>query len=181
MLTTREAIKSARHAMVDGNLVREDIPACLVAQWLDVIEESLKPDSQPHVDVWCDGWYKSCVAPELRMGYSFRVAVSRTVLPAHRGRLRWDKKYKKQPVNVAEYFAIIRALQWVKASGFQGSVTVHTDSQTVWGQITQAWNTNAHKFPQIGHLWAEASQLLDEVGGHLVKEPRLSVKAMLGH
>lgn len=180
MLTAQEVLESARYAMVDGNIARAPIAARVVGQWLDVLEEALEPTGSPRVDVWCDGWYKECAPHGLRLGYSFRAVIDGTVFPAERGVIALPSS-QRQPTNVAEYIALIRGLQWVKANNFCGNVVAHTDSQTVWGQITQAWNTNAHKFPQIGHLWAEASQLLDEVDGRLVKEPRDFVKALLGH
>lgn len=166
--------------MVDGNLRRAPVPACIVGQWLDVFEKSLGTTKRiPRVDIWCDGWYKELNPVAMRAGYSFRAVVDGAVFPTQRGFLLTESK--RQPVNVAEYVALIRALQWAQRNGFRGNIIAHTDSQTVWGQITQAWSTNAHKFPQIGCLWAEASQLLDEVDGRLVKEPRILVEALLGH
>ena len=182
MLTPQQVLDDARYAMVDGNVARSPVPARVVGQWLDVFEKSLGlTPSHPRVDIWCDGWYKEHHPRDLvKMGWAFRVVIAGAVLPAERGFINTTCDYR-QRVNVAEYIALIRGLQWLKEHRFYGNITVHTDSQTTWGQITQAWSTNAHKFPQIGCLWAEASQLLDEVDGRLVKEPRETVQAILGH
>lgn len=178
MLTTAQAVAEARHAMIDGNLVRAPVPARVAGQWLDVIEDTLKPNASPRVDVWCDGWHKDQNPPGLQMGYTFRPVINGAVLNTYRSSM---PDCTEQPSMIAEYTAIIYALRWVVKHEFCGNVTIHTDCQTAWGQLTQGWQVRAYKYPQLGQRYSCARQLLMETGARLVKEPRLLVKAFLGH
>ncbi len=112
------------------------------------------------------------------MGYSFRPVVGGVTLGVFRALL---PDCKEQPSNMAEYAAIIYALRWVVEHGFTSNVTIHTDCQTAWGQLTQGWQVRAYKYPELGKLWGWANQLLSETNARVVKEPRDLVKALLGH
>lgn len=178
-MTTTQAIEEARYAMVNGNRARKPIPARVVGQWLDRIADTVKGCHRvTPVAVWCDGWFKSQSPAGQRMGYSFRAAVGGAVHSTQRGLI---VKPRKLDSNIAEYWAIIQALRWVKEEGYRGNVTIHTDCETAWGQLTQGWQVRAYKYPELGRLWCWASQLLDELDARLIKEPRLRVRALLGH
>ncbi len=64
--------------------------------------------------------------------------------------------------NVAEYQAIIHALQWLDKGEYKGRrVRMFTDSRLVVNQLTNQWAVNA---PHILALWNEAKVLLRRVG-----------------
>jgi len=101
--------------------------------------------------------------------------------------VRWWRKQLppslSQTNNVAEYYAVREALQWVKDHCYFGDVvTIHTDSQLVVGQITSGWKVRAQ---HLVELWQQCTELLNEVQQtkdiSIVKEPRSVIVAQLGH
>lgn len=86
------------------------------------------------------------------------------IVPAH----------EPQTEAVAQYRALVAGLLW--AGRLDRPVTVHIDSHLVYGQLVQDRRVEGD---HLRHLWEEASQLLDETGARLVKEPRERMAAVL--
>jgi len=71
----------------------------------------------------------------------------------------------KGTANRAEYLSLIYALKLVKDR--EGSIIFYTDSQLVWGQMTQGWKVNKNL-----DLFKEAMSLFEHDHMKIVKIPR---------
>lgn len=64
--------------------------------------------------------------------------------------------------NVAEYTAVIRALEYLKGKGYGGQVKIYTDSQLIVNQINGLWRVNK---PALRELKIKVSALCTHFDG----------------
>ena len=97
------------------------------------------------------------------------------LFPSHDPIPRLDLEFIKDDLgqgtaNRAEYTALIYALKLIKNQ--EGLIIIYTDSQLVWGQMTQDWKVNKNK-----DLYEEAMSLFKPDRMKIVKIPRKINKA----
>jgi ribonuclease HI len=74
--------------------------------------------------------------------------------------------------NVAEYMALIKALEWLmytQLDGWLGATTIYCDSKLIVEQVNGNWKV---KHAEMKPLHEKATRLMNETGARLVQIPR---------
>ena len=130
------------------------------------------------IHIWCDGFCSNNRQPAARAGWSI-VAFTMVDGLDHRSTTHSGLVLRpmRQTNNVAEYKAVIAALELVQEEGWDGAV-IHSDSQLVLNQVSGKWECHKeHLIP----LLSVVRNLMAQMNARLVWESGERMKQVLGH
>lgn len=128
--------------------------------------------------IYCDGGSKDNQSPERRSGYGSFVATT-TPYPDHASGKLASKffTYGKITNNQAEYRTLLEALNYC-IQEFLADATIYTDSELVVSQLNGGYKV---RDPELKTLHEQALKLIQLVKATVVKAPRETIFAVLGH